>query len=130
MICVSSDTRRDCGCEFLADFHNCLASQMLQQRKAAEIARAVAAAAAAAEEEAAAEELRRAQAEVLRQQRLQLHQVRTPKRFYSRDSFNLTLLQLQVEAELAASLRREFAVLAGVHWRVIVSRKVWRLWNR
>jgi hypothetical protein len=42
----------------------------------------------------------------------------------------LTLQQQQLEAELAASLRREFAVLAGVHWRVVLSRRVWRRWSR
>jgi hypothetical protein len=86
-------------------------SQLQQQRRAAEIARAAAAAAAAAEEEAAAEEQRRAQAELQRQQRLLLQ-------------------QQQLEVELAASLRREFAVLAGVHWRVVTSRRAWRCWSR
>jgi hypothetical protein len=57
------------GFSFLKPF------QLKQQRQAAEVARAAAAAAAAAEQEAAAEEARRAQSEVLRQQRLQLQQV-------------------------------------------------------
>jgi len=102
-------------------------SKMQQQRLAAEMARAAAAAAAAAEEEAAAEETRRAQAEAVRQERLQLQQVR-PKHMFSHTA--LTPQQQQLEAELAATLRREFAVLAGVHWRVITSRKVWRRWSR